>query len=150
MALAYMFSFMGGLDDVGSQMGLSFQKSPRGKQLIKIFCGPNKPTKNQPFVWRDQHSDPDLWEEFKQYNIRDTDSEHEIWTKLAPFDMPEWQWELYWLDQIINDRACRSTGMFVQQALEIAERRKAELISEQTGSPLGERQFRDPASPLAD
>lgn len=131
MALAYMYSFSGGLDDVGMQMGLTFQKSPRGKQLIKIFCGPNKPTKNQPFVWRDQHSDPELWEEFKAYNIRDTDSEHEMWTKLVPYHMPEWQWELYHLDQVINDRGLPINRTFVENALAIADRRKHELISEQ-------------------
>jgi DNA polymerase len=131
MALAYMFSFMGGLDDVGAQMALSFQKSTRGRQLIKIFCGPNKPTKNQPFVWRDRHSDPEEWEEFKAYNVRDTDSEHELWSKLIPFDMPEWQWGLYHLDQIINDRGLPINRTFVENALTIAERRKAELISEQ-------------------
>jgi DNA polymerase len=131
MALAYMFSFMGGLDDVGAQMALSFKKDPRGKQLIKIFCGPNKPTKNQPFVWRDQHSDPEAWEEFKGYNIRDTDSEHEIWNTLTKYDMPEWQWELYHIDQIINDRGLPINRQFVENALAIAERRKAELISEQ-------------------
>lgn len=131
MALAYMFSFMGGLDDVGAQMNLSFKKDPRGKQLIKIFCGPNKPTKNQPFIWRDQHSDPEQWEEFKRYNIRDTDSEHEIWTTLAPYTMPDWQWDLYHVDQIINDRGLPINRRFVINALEIAERRKAELISEQ-------------------
>lgn len=131
MALAYMFSFMGGLDDVGAQMGLSFKKDPRGKQLIKIFCGPNKPTKNQPYVWRDQHSDPELWEEFKRYNIRDTDSEHEIWIKLAPYYVPDWQWELYHIDQIINDRGLPINRSFVENALSIAERRKAELISAQ-------------------
>lgn len=131
MALAYMFSFMGGLDDVGEQMGLSFRKDPRGKQLIKMFCGPNKPTKNQPFVWRDMHSDPAEWDEFKRYNIRDVDTEHEVWTKLAPFLMPEWQWDLYHVDQIINDRGLPINRTFVENALAIAERRKAELIAEQ-------------------
>lgn len=131
MALAYMFSFMGGLDDVGMQMKLSFRKDPRGKQLIKIFCGPNKPTKNQPFVWRDRHSDPEQWDEFKRYNVRDTDVEHEIWSKLTPFEMPEWQWDLYHLDQVINDRGLPINRQFVMNAMEIANRRKAELISEQ-------------------
>lgn len=131
MALAYMFSFMGGLDDVAEQMSLSFKKAPRGKQLIKMFCGPNVPTKNQPYVWRDRHSDPEFWEEFKRYNVRDTDSEHELWSKLARFYVPEEQWELYALDQIINDRGLPINRQFVQNALDIAARRKAELISEQ-------------------
>lgn len=131
MALAYMFSFMGGLDDVAQQMKLRHQKSTRGRQLIKIFCGPNKPSKNQPYVWRDMHSDPVEWEEFKGYNITDTDVEHEMWSKLSVFEIPEWQWDVYHLDQIINDRGLPINRQFVENALEIADRRKSELISEQ-------------------
>ena len=131
MALAYMFSFMGALGDVAKQMKLRHQKDPRGDRLIKVFCGPNKPTKNQPYVWRDMHSDPDQWEEFKTYCIRDTDSETELWDKLTPFGVPDWQWELYGLDQIINDRGLPINRTFVQNALEIATRRKTELISAQ-------------------
>lgn len=131
MALAYMFSFMGGLDDIADQMSLKYRKDPRGKMLVRTFCGPNKPTKNQPFVWRDQHSDPELWADYKRYNIRDEDTEWELWTKLIKFGVPEWQWELYELDQIINDRGLPINRQFVTQALDIASRRKSELISEQ-------------------
>lgn len=131
MALAYMFSFMGGLDDIAAQMDLKYKKDPRGKQLINIFCKPNKPTKNQPFVWRDMHSDPEHWETFKHYCIRDNESEKELWTKLVKFGVPDWQWELYALDQIINDRGLPINRKFVTNALEIATRRKTELISEQ-------------------
>lgn len=131
MSLAYMFSFVGGLDDVGEQMALSFRKDPLGAKLVRTFCGPNKPTKNQPFVWRDQHSDPEKWETFKQYNIRDEDSEWELWATLTRYFMPDWQWDLYALDQLINDRGLPINRNFVQNALEIADRRKTELISEQ-------------------
>ena len=131
MALAYMFSFMGGLDDIADQMNLRHKKDPRGKALIREFCQPNKPTKNQPFVWRDQHSDPEDWETFKQYCIRDNESEKELWTKLIRFGVPDWQWDLYELDQIINDRGLPINRRYVENALEIANRRKTELISEQ-------------------
>lgn len=131
MALAYMFSFMGGLDDIADQMALVHRKDPKGKTLIRTFCQPNKPTKNQPFVWRDQHSDPDQWEQFKSYCIRDNEAEKELWNKLIKFGVPDWQWDLYALDQIINDRGLPINRNFVQNALEIAERRKSELISEQ-------------------
>lgn len=131
MALAYMFSFMGGLDDIAEQMSLRHKKDPRGRALIREFCMPNKPTKNQPFVWRDQHSDPDDWEIFKSYCVRDNDSEKELWSKLIPFGVPDFQWDLYHLDQIINDRGLPINRRFVENALAIADRRKAELISEQ-------------------
>lgn len=131
MALAYMFSFMGGLDDIAEQMSLKHRKDPRGKQLINIFCKPNKPTKNQPFVWRDEHSDPEHWEDFKRYCIRDNEAEKELWAKLIKFGVPDWQWDLYALDQIINDRGLPINRTFVENALDIATRRKTELISEQ-------------------
>lgn len=131
MALAYMFSFMGGLDDISDQMSLKYRKDPRGKALIREFCQPNKPTKNQPFVWRDMHSDPEDWETFKKYCIRDNESEKELWSKLIRFGVPDWQWDLYHLDQIVNDRGLPINRTFVQNALEIATRRKSELISEQ-------------------
>jgi len=128
MALAYMYSFLGGLDDVTKQMGLKETKDPRGKLLIRTFCQPNKPTRNQPFVWRDRHSDPELWEEFKLYNRKDEVAEHGVFKNLIGYAMPEWQWELYALDQKINDRGLPINRRFVQNALEIADRRKRELI----------------------
>ncbi len=131
MALAYMFSFMGGLDDIAEQMSLTFKKDPRGKKLIKTFCVPNRPTKNQPFRWRDMHSDPEEWEVFKSYCIRDNESEKELWRKLIRYGVPDWQWDLYVLDQIINDRGLPINRRFVENALWIANRRKSELISEQ-------------------
>src|SRR6478609_2680278 len=131
MALAYMFSFMGGLDDVSKQMALKHQKDPRGRQLIRIFCGPNKPTKNQPFVWRDRHSDPVEWEEFKSYNRDDEAAEYETFKSLIGYAMPDWQWDLWHLDQIINDRGLPINRQFVENALEIANRRKQDLIGQQ-------------------
>lgn len=131
MVLAYMYSFMGGLDDIAKQMGLKHTKDPRGKKLINMFCGPNKVTKNQPFKWRDQHSDPVEWEQFKGYNIGDTDVEHEVWSTVSGYSMPDWQWAMYHIDQIINDRGLPINRKFVENALLIADRRKSELIQRQ-------------------
>ncbi len=131
MALAYMFSFVGGLDDIAKQMNLKHKKHEGGVRLIRMFCGPNKPNKTQPFVWRDNLTDPEDWETFKGYNIGDTDADYELWTKLNRFDVPEWRWDMYHIDQIINDRGLPINREFVQNALEIAKRRKTELISEQ-------------------
>ena len=47
MVLAYMRSFVGGLADVGEQLGVSAdkQKDKSGKQLISLFCQPQRITK---------------------------------------------------------------------------------------------------------
>ncbi len=131
--LAYMLSFTGRLDDVGKQIGLPIekQKLAEGKKLIKMFCGPNKPTKNQPFVWRDSLTDPVEWDMFvNEYLVQDVVSEREIIRKLNKFEVPDEEWELYQIDQIINDRGLPINRKFVMSAITLAERRKSELISE--------------------
>lgn len=131
--LSYMFSFTGGLGDVNAQMGAAKDRSKLadGKRLIRMFCMPNKPTKKQPFVWRDRHSDPEDWDIFaNQYLPQDVLGERDIKTKLLRYSVLEEEWDAYHLDQIINDRGLPMNRTFIVNALEMAERRKAELISE--------------------
>lgn len=131
MVLSYMFSFTGGLDAVTTQMGSGEKKDAEGNRLIKIFCGPNKPTKKQPFVWRDRHSDPDDWPKFVEYCRQDVYAERDgIKNRLLRYSTMFEEWEAYWLDQIINDRGLPMNREFINQALAMADRRKAELISE--------------------
>jgi DNA polymerase len=155
MALAYMHCFVGGLDDVGKQMGLSDDKlklntfteyfdilkvpeakrntkKPVGKRLIEIFCGPNRITKKQPHKYRDWNTDPELWDMFCRYNRQDVIAEEAVLRRLSPFKqfpIPEHEWELYELDQRINDRGFPVDIAFIDNIIEMSERRKAELNS---------------------
>lgn len=130
--LSYMMSFAGRLEDVGPQVGLPADrlKLQTGKKLIKTFCVPQKPTANQPHVWRNWVTDPELWEEFGTYCLQDNDTEKAIKSRLIKFPIQESEWELYWLDQEINDRGLPIDMQFVRNGLAMAKRRKAELIAE--------------------
>lgn len=132
MALAYMQSFSGTLERVGRQVGLpeDQQKLSDGKRLIKKFAMPQKVTKNQPFRRRDGFTDPEDWETFCDYNIQDTAAERAIKNRLIKFPIPEDEWELYELDQEINDRGLPIDMLFVRNALAMALRRKEELVAE--------------------
>ncbi len=133
MVLSYMFSFTGGLDAVTTQMAAKGkeQMDPEGKRLINVFCKPNKPTKNQPFVWRDRHSDPEDWDKFLAYCGQDVTAERDgIKSKLLRYTTSPEEWDAYHLDQIINDRGLPMNRTFIISALAMADRRKAELISE--------------------
>lgn len=84
------------LEGVGAILGLEKQKFTEGKNLIKYFSVPCAPTKanggrtrNRPF-----HA-PDKWEAFKQYNIRDVETEIGIKNRLAKFPVPEEIWDEY-------------------------------------------------------
>lgn len=129
MATAYLQSFVGGLGDIGYQMGLPLEhlKDKNGMRLIRMFSMPQKITKNQPHVWRDCLTDPDDWEMFCQYNIQDVIAEAEIDIRLSKFDIPESEWHLYHLDQLINDRGLPIDTRFASNADDMAIRRKAEL-----------------------
>lgn len=133
MALANMMGFTGTLDQIGVQTGLpdKYMKDKEGNRLIKLFCGPQKITKSNPHVWRDWRTDPEDWEHFVGiYNPKDVISECALLRRLIKFPILESEWELYELDQRINERGFPIDRQFVDQALIMADRRKNELKAE--------------------
>ena len=102
---AAMLALPRSLEDVGRVLGLDEQKMKEGKELIRYFCVPCKPTKANGGRTRNLpcHAS-EKWELFKTYCKRDVDVEKSIRRKLHNFPIPESEMELYRLDQRINDR----------------------------------------------
>jgi DNA polymerase len=132
MALANMQSFTGDLLQVGVAMGLDGTKlkNKTGQQLIRLFCGPQKVSKNRPLARRTSDTNPFEWEEFCEYNIQDVVAEEEIQEKLIRFDIPEDEWVMYEIDQRINDIGLPVNRKFVEQAQIKSDTRKEELFWE--------------------
>lgn len=106
------------LRDIGSVLGLPRQKITAGKELVRYFCTPCKPTKaNQNRTRNFPYHAPDKWQQFKQYNQRDVEVEMEITQKLECFPVPQNEWENYWMDQDINDRGIRIDQQLVNNAI---------------------------------
>ena len=106
------------LRDVGSVLGLPRQKITAGKELVRFFCTPCKPTKaNQNCTRNFPYHAPDKWQQFKQYNQRDVEVEMEITKKLERFPVSQNEWENYWMDQDINDRGIRIDQQLVNNAI---------------------------------
>jgi len=106
------------LEGVGEVLGLKVQKMKAGKDLIRYFCFPCKPTKvNGGRIRNLPDNAPEKWELFKTYCIRDVDVEKQIREKLKKFPIPELEIELYQLDQEINDRGILVDRELVQQAV---------------------------------
>lgn len=129
MALAYSVSFTGDLGEVGKQIGLPVekQKIADGKRLIKKFSMPQKVTKNQPFRWRDELTDPADWDLFGTYCIGDTETERAVRRRLEKYPIDDFEWELYELDQRINDRGLPIDRLLCENAIIMADRRRIEL-----------------------
>lgn len=117
------------LEDVGRVLGLDEQKMKEGKELIRYFCVPCKPTKANGGRTRNLpcHA-PEKWELFKTYCKRDVDVEKSIRRKLHNFPIPESEMELYRLDQRINDRGVLVDMGLVEQAI-ACERLHKEVVT---------------------
>lgn len=135
MVRAYMLSFIGGLEDIGEQIGLpqDSMKLKDGRKLIQVFCSPQKVSKNQRYQWRDELTDPELWQRFREYCRQDVVAEMAIEQRLKPYPVQDDEWELYELDQRINDAGLPVDMKFVNNAIWMAAQRKKELLKELNG-----------------
>lgn len=117
------------LEGVGAVLGLEEQKLKEGKDLIRYFCVPCKPTKVNGGRTRNIPSDaPDKWELFKKYNKRDVEVEMSIQQKLSRFPVPDSVWDEYHIDQEINDRGILLDMDVVTNAIKFDAFSKARLM----------------------
>ena len=116
------------LENVGAVLGLEKQKLSEGKDLIRYFCVPCKPTKTNGGRTRNlPEHDREKWERFKEYNFRDVEAEMQIQQRLARFPVLDFVWEEYWQDQEINDRGIGVDMEMVAKAIAMDGRSKSEL-----------------------
>ena len=116
------------LESAGAALGLEKQKLTEGKDLIRYFCVPCKPTKTNGGRIRNRpEHDPEKWERFKAYNLRDVETEMQIQKRLSNFPVPDAIWEEYHLDQEINDRGIGVDMELVSQAIAIDARSRERL-----------------------
>ena len=118
------------LESVGAVLKLQNQKLKEGKDLIRYFCTPCKPTKANGGRTRNlpQH-DSEKWIRFKEYNRRDVEVEMAIKKRLAKYPVPEQIWDEYHLDQEINDRGIALNMTVVENAIAFDERSREELTA---------------------
>ena len=116
------------LEGAGAVLGLQKQKLTEGKDLIRYFCSPCKPTATNGQRTRNlpEHAS-DKWEAFKAYNRRDVETELSIHERLAKFPVPDTVWEEYAHDQEINDRGVALDMALVRNAIKADARSRTEL-----------------------
>ena len=118
------------LESVGAVLGLEKQKLTEGKDLIRYFCVPCRPTKANGGRTRNlAEHDPEKWERFKAYNLRDVETEMQIQERLSRFPVPDFIWEEYQLDQEINDRGIGVDMELVRQAIAMDARSREWLTA---------------------
>ena len=119
------------LEDAAKVLGLKAQKDTAGKNLIRYFSVPCKPTKSNGSRTRNlpQHA-PEKWQQFIDYNRQDVEVEREMRKKLDKYPVPEHEWRLWFLDQHINDEGVRLDPVLVKQAIACDTQHSARLEKE--------------------
>lgn len=116
------------LAGAGTVLGLEEQKLKEGKNLIRYFCVPCKPTKVNGGRTRNlPEHDMEKWNTFVFYNRRDVEVEMSIQDKLKKYPVPDFVWDEYHLDQEINDRGIALDMAVVENAIAFDAKSKAEL-----------------------
>ncbi|MDC7248458.1 MAG: DNA polymerase [Sphaerochaetaceae bacterium] len=118
------------LEGAGVVLGLDKQKLKEGKELIRYFCIPCKPTKKNDGRTRNYPSgDTEKWDNFVKYNIRDVEVELGIKDRLSKFPVPSFVWDEYHVDQLINDTGVLLDMDLVKNAIEIDANSKTEITN---------------------
>ncbi len=131
MVHALTLGLPGSLGEVAKVLKLQEQKDTAGKALIKYFSTPCKPTKANGGRTRNlPHHAPEKWEQYKEYNRQDVETERDLRKYLAAFPVPDEEWRLWALDQQINDGGVRLEPELVKHAIACDEQYAARLEAE--------------------
>ncbi|WP_416183617.1 DNA polymerase [Lactococcus raffinolactis] len=107
------------LEQMAKYLRVPQQKDTEGKRLIRKYCIPKK---DGSFC---EEYDSDDWQLFKSYVAQDVRAEMSIAEELAPYPIADSEWELWALDQNINDRGVGIDMDLVRAALLLDEETSA-------------------------
>ena len=120
MVMAWYQTLPGKLADAAVALDVTEKKMEEGKDLIRYFSMPCKPTGSNGGRARNlpRHA-PEKWAVYKAYNAQDVETERAVYHALLRHPLPEHEWALYALDQRINDRGVRVDRLLVKNAMAV-------------------------------
>ena len=120
MVMAWYRTLPGKLADVAVALDVTEKKMEEGKDLIRYFSVPCRPTQANGGRTRNlpRHA-PEKWATYKAYNAQDVETERAVCHALLRHPLPEHEWALYALDQRINDRGVRVDRLLVKNAMAV-------------------------------
>lgn len=110
-------------------LDIDMKKDAKGKNLIKYFSMPCKPTKVNGGRTRNYpEHDPEKWQQFIDYCEQDVRVEMAIANEISSIDYPDSEQQLWTLDQRINDRGVHIDEPLMLGAYKLDEISKTDLM----------------------
>lgn len=135
MVICRSLSLPGSLEKVGQILNLGeLKKHTEGKALIQMFCVPLKIGGDitlwgiEPTSYRDFDTHPTQWSRFCSYCEQDVRSEKFIYNMVKKFDLCDFDYQLFELDQKINDKGVQIDNVLLQGASIVVEKAKRDLV----------------------
>lgn len=124
MVLAMSLSLPGKLEKACPiiDLPLEYQKGVNGTVLMNWFSKMRPATKRLPARRVHWYEKLDKWEEYKAYNWQDTKAERAFWRRMVKYDMLPKEWELWFLDQEINEDGIPIDLEFARHADQVKDR----------------------------
>jgi len=125
--------YTAGLAATGEALGLPQDKKKMGQggALIRTFCVPCKPSRNNGNRTRTRpHHEPEKWRIFKEYCKQDVITEMEIERRLSSFPVPDTEQKLWQIDQYMNAAGVSVDPALISGALEISGTKSKLLMDE--------------------
>ncbi|MDW4093846.1 DNA polymerase [Staphylococcus saprophyticus] len=112
-------------------LDIDMQKDAKGKNLIKYFSMPCKPTKVNGGRTRNYpEHDPEKWQQFIDYCEQDVRVEMAIANEISNIEYPDSEQHLWTIDQQINDRGVHIDKALMLGAYKLDEISKTDLMKQ--------------------
>jgi len=122
MVMALAASFPGALLKCGEALNLDEKYLKKdGHRLINWFSKMRPATKTMPRRRVHWWQKPALWKEYLEYNVWDVRSERKIYRILRKYDLPQEEWDLWCIDQEINERGIPVNMEMCENIIEVRD-----------------------------
>lgn len=119
------------LEKCAEVLGIDAQKDNKGKNLIKYFSMPCKPTKVNGGRTRNlPEHDTEKWQQFIDYCEQDVRVEMAISEEISDFTVIDTEQQLWTIDQYINDRGVHIDEQLMLGAYELDKISKTSLLEQ--------------------
>lgn len=133
-------SLPGSLEKVGKILDIKNKKLTeffiKDQSMISMFCEPLRfggeitlfGVEETSYRYKDTHYKE--WAKFCEYCIIDVEAMREIYKRFTKFPLPEFEYEVFYLNEEINDRGIYTDSVLLQGAGIIVEKEQGSLLKE--------------------